>query len=49
VPEYNVMSTTSDPEKVDLRSLDITEEKRQELLRLFPEARTEGAKLISIG
>lgn len=33
------------PEKLDLRSLDIAEAKRQELLRLFPEIRTEGGKL----
>src|SRR5438094_851747 len=33
------------PERLDLRSLDVTEEKRQELLRLFPEARTEGGKI----
>ena len=33
------------PEKLDLRSQDITEDKRQELLRLFPEIRTEGGKL----
>jgi adenine-specific DNA-methyltransferase len=36
---------TDQPEKVDLHSLDIAEEKRQELLRLFPEVRTEGGKL----
>src|SRR3989442_651530 len=36
---------TDQPEKVDLRSQDIAEEKRQELLRLFPEVRTEGGKL----
>jgi adenine-specific DNA-methyltransferase len=29
----------------DLRSYNLAEEKRQELLRLFPEARTEGGKL----
>jgi adenine-specific DNA-methyltransferase len=34
-----------EPEKLDLRSHDITEDKRQELLRLFPEIRTEGGKL----
>lgn len=34
-----------EPEHLDLRSLDIAEAKRQELLRLFPEARTEGGKL----
>ncbi|MGO8683244.1 MAG: hypothetical protein ACLQUT_01475, partial [Thermoleophilia bacterium] len=33
------------PESLDLRSLDIVEERQQELLRLFPEARTEGGKL----
>ena len=34
-----------EPEKLDLRSHDIAEDKRQELLRLFPEIRTEGGKL----
>ena len=33
------------PDKLDLRSLDITEERQQELLRLFPEARTDVGKL----
>jgi adenine-specific DNA-methyltransferase len=33
------------PEKLDLRSHDIAEDKRQELLRLFPEIRTEGGKV----
>jgi adenine-specific DNA-methyltransferase len=33
------------PQKLDLRSQDIAEDKRQELLRLFPEIRTEGNKL----
>ena len=33
---------TPEPEKFDLRSADLTEEKKQELLRLFPEIRTEG-------
>ncbi|KKM11731.1 hypothetical protein SY88_07130 [Clostridiales bacterium PH28_bin88] len=33
------------PEKLDLRSFDIAEDKRQELLRLFPEVRTEGGKI----
>ena len=33
------------PEKLDLRSHGIAEGKRQELLRLFPEIRTEGGKL----
>jgi adenine-specific DNA-methyltransferase len=33
------------PDKLDLRSVDIAEERGHELLRLFPEARTEGGKL----
>jgi adenine-specific DNA-methyltransferase len=33
------------PEKFDLRSDDITEDKQAELLRLFPEIRTEGGKI----
>ena len=33
------------PEKLDLASIDIAQERRQELLRLFPEIRTEGGKL----
>ena len=33
------------PEKLDLRSQDIAEDKRKELLRLFPEIRTEDGKL----
>ena len=33
------------PEKFDLRSNDVAEDRRQELLRLFPEIRTEGGKL----
>jgi len=36
---------TAEPEKRDLRSHDVAEERRQELLRLFPEVRTEGGKL----
>ena len=43
------MSQVSDPnadvERVDLQSLDVAEQKRQELLRLFPEVRTEGGKV----
>lgn len=35
----------TEPEKLDLRSHDIAEDKRQELLRLFPEIRTEGDKI----
>jgi adenine-specific DNA-methyltransferase len=34
-----------EPEKLDLRSHDLAEDKRQELLRLFPEIRTEGGKI----
>ena len=34
-----------EPEKLDLRSHDLAESKRQQLLRLFPEIRTEGDKL----
>jgi len=33
------------PDKLDLSSLDIAEERQKELLRLFPEVRTEGGKL----
>ena len=36
---------TDQPERFDLRSHDIAEDKREELLRLFPEARTEGSKI----
>ncbi|MBM3934164.1 MAG: site-specific DNA-methyltransferase [SAR202 cluster bacterium] len=32
-------------ERLDLRSHDIAEDKREEMLRLFPEARTEGGKI----
>lgn len=34
-----------EPEKLDLRSMDIAEARRAELLRLFPEIRSEGGKL----
>ncbi|MBL9032638.1 MAG: site-specific DNA-methyltransferase [Phycisphaerae bacterium] len=34
-----------EPERLDLRSMDIAEARRQELLRLFPEVRTEGGKI----
>jgi adenine-specific DNA-methyltransferase len=37
--------TFQQAEKLDLRSQDIAEDKRQELLRLLPEVRTEGGKL----
>ncbi len=36
---------TIEPQKLDLRSHDIVEEKQRELLRLFPEVRTEDGKL----
>jgi adenine-specific DNA-methyltransferase len=35
----------SEPEKLDLRSHDIADDKRQQLLSLFPEVRTEGGKI----
>ena len=34
-----------EPDKLDLCSHDVAEDRRQELLRLFPEIRTEGGKL----
>ncbi len=34
-----------EPDKLDLRSHDIAADKHEELLRLFPEARTEGGKI----
>ena len=36
---------TDQPEKLELCSLDLTEEKNRELLSLFPEIRTEGDKI----
>jgi len=33
------------PEKLDLRSLDVAEDRRRELLRLLPEIETEGGKI----
>ncbi|MDP2954283.1 MAG: site-specific DNA-methyltransferase, partial [Chloroflexota bacterium] len=36
---------TLKPEKLDLRSHDVAADKRNELLRLFPEIRTEDGKL----
>jgi adenine-specific DNA-methyltransferase len=36
---------TSQPDHLNLESLNITDEKRAELLRLFPEIRTEGGKI----
>lgn len=35
----------SEPEKLDLSSLDIAAQRRDELARLFPEVRTEGGKI----
>lgn len=37
--------TSNEPEHLDLRSENITVEKHQELMRLFPEVRTEGGKV----
>jgi adenine-specific DNA-methyltransferase len=37
--------TTDQPEKLDLRSHDIAGDKREELLRLFPEVRTEDGQI----
>ena len=39
------MIMTDQPEKLDMRSQDIAEDKRQDLLRLFPEVRIEGGRL----
>jgi len=39
------MSHPLQPETLDLRSHDIAEDKKQELLRLFPEIRTEDGKI----
>jgi adenine-specific DNA-methyltransferase len=39
------MSHPAQPETLDLRSHDIAEDKKQELLRLFPEIRTEDGKI----
>jgi len=39
------MKTTIEPEKLDLTSHSIADDKREALLKLFPEARTEGGKL----
>ena len=36
---------TNEPEKLDLKSMDLAAEKQAELLRLFPEIRTEGGKI----
>jgi adenine-specific DNA-methyltransferase len=39
------MTEQLEPERLDLNSLDIAAEKQAELLRLFPEVRTEGGKV----
>jgi adenine-specific DNA-methyltransferase len=39
------MTTNDQPEPLDLRSHTIAEDKKQELLQLFPEIRTEGGKV----
>ncbi len=36
---------TDEPERLDLRSHDLAADKREELLRLFPEVRTEGGQI----
>jgi len=38
-------NTHEEPDHVDLKSLDIAEDKRLELLQLFPESQTEGGKI----
>jgi len=38
-------TNADEPRKLDLRSHEIVEERQQELLRLFPEIRTEGGKV----
>ena len=40
-----VAETQDFPERLDLRSHDVAEDRRRELLRLFPEVRTEGGKV----
>src|SRR6266542_4968810 len=43
--EIDRPTKADEPEKFDLRSHDITEDKQAELLRVFPEIRTEGGKI----
>ncbi len=43
--EMKAQGAGAEPEKLDLRSCDIAREKREELLRLFPEIRTEDGKV----
>ena len=40
-----VAAVPAEPERLDLRSEDLAADKQAELLRLFPEARTEGDKI----
>ena len=40
---------TTQPEQFDLRSHDAIRDKAAELLRLFPEIRTEGDKMVHPG
>ena len=44
-PNMTDQPDTDQPDKLDLRSLDFADERQHELLRLFPEVRTEGGKL----
>lgn len=39
------LNSNTEPEKLELSSLDIADQKRQQLLALFPEVRTEGGKV----
>ncbi|KXK16361.1 MAG: Adenine specific DNA methylase Mod [Armatimonadetes bacterium OLB18] len=43
--QMNEPNANTEVEKLDLSSLDVAELKRQELLELFPEVRTEGGKI----
>jgi adenine-specific DNA-methyltransferase len=40
-----IAATPAEPERLNLRSEDLAADKQAELLRLFPEARTEGDKI----
>lgn len=44
-PDGATQEAMPEPEKLDVRSLDVSEQKRAELLQLFPEARTEGGMI----
>lgn len=43
--ETSKAAEASEPERLDLRSHDLAEQRQDELLRLFPETRTEGGKV----